>query len=260
MKTEGAPFTVALRSGMAFPTWTAVTSPNARNALMAILSALGLAHRWGGYGEEEDRVRRAVIEGLAALDHGPDGAWIAAQTGLEQDCVAALLDRLVARDLVVRAGDCHTILGAYPLTIRATEHRVKLGGRIVQAMCAVDALGAGAMFRADVAIESRCRACGIPIRIDTSSEGTALGRVEPRSTIVWSGIRYEGDCAATSLCTVIAFFCSQAHLEAWRQANHPDAEGYSLTPDEALEVGRALFAPFLRPAEPTGLERPHGES
>jgi hypothetical protein len=112
----------------------------------------------------------------------------------------------------------------------------------------VDALGTGAIFRADVAIESRCRACDTPIRIVTRNLGTALDRIEPRSTVVWSGIRYEGACAATSHCTVIAFFCSRAHLEAWRRANHPGAKGYCLSPDEAMQVGRALFAPLLKPA------------
>ena len=254
MTTEGAPFTVALRSGVTFPAWEAVTSAGALNALTAILATFDLAHRWDGYGEEEDRVRRSVIEGLAELDRGPDRAWIAARTGLKQDRVAALLDRLASRDLVARATDSDAILGAYPLTTRSTEHRVRLGGRVVRAMCAIDALGAGAMFRTDVAIDSRCRACDTPIWMVTSNEGTALGHVEPPSTVVWSGIRYEGACAATSLCTVIAFFCSQAHLEAWRKAYHPDAKGYCLTLDEAMQVGRALFAPLLRPAEPAELE------
>jgi mercuric reductase len=246
--TEGAPFTVALRPGVPFPEWAAITSPNAGTALTAILSAFDLVHRWGAYDEEEDRVRRTVIEGLAELDHAPDAAWIAARTGLEGGRVAALLDRLVSRDLVVRASDGDSILGAYPLTTRSTEHRVRLGGRVVQAMCAVDALGAGAMFGSDVAIESRCRACGVPIRIVTRKLGTALDRVEPPATIVWSGVRYEGACAATSLCTVIAFFCSESHLEAWRQENHAEAKGYRLALDEAMQVGRALFAPVLRPA------------
>ena len=246
--TEAGRFTVALRPGVSFPDWTAVASPSAEDALTAILSAFDLARRWGGYDEEEDRVRRMVIEGLAALDHGPDTGWLATRTGVEPGRVAALLDRLVSRDLVVRASDSDAIIGAYPLTTRPTEHRVRLGNRVVHAMCAIDALGAGAMFGADVAIESRCRACGAAIRIATRNLGTALDQVEPRSTVVWSGIRYEGACAATSLCTVIAFFCSGGHLAAWRQANHPDATGHRLAVDEAMQVGRALFAPVLRPA------------
>lgn len=234
-----------LRPGVAFPDWSEVTSPAAGGARTAILSAFDLAQRWGGYGDEEDRVRQAVIEGLAELDHGLNTAWISARTGLDKGRVASVLDRLAARDLVVRDSDSNAIVGAYPLTTRSTEHRVGFGGRVVQAMCAIDALGTGAMFGTDVVIESRCRACGGPIQIATKDRGIALDYVEPGSTLVWSGNRYEGACAATSLCTVIAFFCSEAHLEEWRGANHPGIEGYRLTPDEAMQVGRALFAPVL---------------
>lgn len=239
-----------LRPGVTFPDWSAVTSPAARDALTAILSAIDPAERWSGYGEEEDRVRQAVTEGLAKLDHGPDTAWIACRTGLEEGHVEALLESLAARDLVVR-DDNNAVVGAYPLTTRSTEHRLEVGGRVVRAMCAVDALGTGAMFGTDVVIDSRCRACGGPIEIATSDRGIALGYVEPGSTVVWSGIQYERACAATSLCTVIAYFCSEAHLEGWRRANHPGAAGYRLTPDEAMQVGRALFAPVFRPAAGT---------
>lgn len=234
-----------LRPSVVFPDWAAVTSPAAADALTAILFAFDLVQNWTGYGDEEDRVRQAVIEGLAELDGEPDTAWIAARTGLDEGRVAALLGRLTARDLVVRDGGSNAIVGAYPLTTQSTEHRVGFGGKVTHAMCAIDALGTGAMFDADVVIESRCRACGGPIRIVTKNRGIALDSVEPGSTVVWSGNQYEGACAATSLCTVIAFFCSEAHLEDWWRTNRSGSEGYRLTPDEAMQVGRALFAPVL---------------
>lgn len=240
-----------LRPGVTFPDWSVVTSPAAGDALTAILSAFDLARRWGDYGEEEDRVRQAVIEGLAELGRGPDAAWIVARTRIEEGRVAALLDRLVTRDLVVRDSDSHAIVGAYPLTTRSTEHRVRFGGRVAQAMCAVDALGTGAMFGTDAVVESRCRACGGPIRIATKDRGVALDDVAPGSTLVWSGTSDTGACAATSLCTVIAFFCCEAHLEAWRQTHQSGADGCRLTPDEAMQVGRALFAPVFRAAHDT---------
>lgn len=240
-----------LRPGVTFPDWSVVTSPAAGETLTAILSAFDLARRWGNYSEEEDRVRQAVIEGLAKLDHGPDAAWIAARTRIEEGRVAVLLDRLTLRDLVVRDSDSHAIVGAYPLTTRPTEHRVLFGGRVLQAMCAVDALGTGAMFGTDAVIESRCRACGGPVRIVTKNKGVALDDVAPGSTLVWSGNSYDGACVATSLCTVIAFFCCEAHLEAWRQARHPGSDGYRLALDEAMQVGRALFAPVFRAAHDT---------
>jgi mercuric reductase len=232
-----------LRPGTAFPHWPAVTSTASAEALKAIFSAFDLVQRWSGYSGEEDNVRRASIEGLAELDEGPDISWIAKRTRYDRTRVMVLLSRLTVRDLVVRNGDGTRIVGAYPLTTKATEHRVTIGGRTVQAMCAVDALGTGAMFGADAVIESRCRACGVPIRIATRNRGTSLDQVEPASAVVWSGIHYEGACAATSLCTVIAFFCDRPHAEEWREANH--VAGFLLTPEEAKQVGVALFAPVL---------------
>lgn len=240
----------ALRPGVTFPDWSVVSSPTARDALMATLSAFDLTRRWGGYGEQEDQVRQAIIKGLAELGHEPATDWLARRTRLDEAHVAPLVHQLVSRDLVV-CDESDAIVGAYPLTTRSTEHRVVLGDRAVRAMCAVDALGAGAMFGTDSVIESRCRACGIAIRVTTKDLGTELDRVEPGAAIVWSGIRYAGACAATSLCTVIAFFCSEAHLEAWGRTNHPEAVGSRLTLDEALQIGRALFSPVLRLATGT---------
>jgi hypothetical protein len=68
--------------------------------------------------------------------------------------------------------------------------------------------------------------------------------VQPGSAVVWSGVRRTDGCAANSMCTVIAFFCDDAHLEAWRAEHHPEA-GFRLSIDEALQVGRAFFGPSL---------------
>ena len=57
------------------------------------------------------------------------------------------------------------------------------------------------------------------------------------------GIYYEGQ-AADSLCTVIAFFCSNEHLDDW-SAERASLNGHRLSLGEALEVGKALFQPVL---------------
>ena len=61
----------------------------------------------------------------------------------------------------------HVIVGAYPFSNQETGHRVTLDGRVLNAMCAVDALGIGAMTGRDIAIASGCRHCRAPIRITT---------------------------------------------------------------------------------------------
>jgi len=82
-------------------------------------------------------------------------------------------------------------------------------------MCAVDALGIGAMTDHDIAIASRCRHCGAPIGITAQDRGRALAQIEPRTAVMWQSVRYEGGCAANSLCATTAFFCSDDHLSAW---------------------------------------------
>jgi hypothetical protein len=126
---------------------------------------------------------------------------------------------------------------------------VRLDGHELNAMCAVDALGVGAMFGRDVAIESACRACGRPIHIETGRDGTELQSVSPAESLVWIGLRYAGGCAATSLCTTIALWCCAGHLRSWRE-DSPGLEGHRLTVGEALEVGVALFSDRLAAATP----------
>jgi mercuric reductase len=102
----------------------------------------------------------------------------------------------------------------------------------------------GAMYRTDVRIESRCRWCHALIEVATRAQGQALERVAPREAAVFARISYRS-CAATSLCTEIAFFCGEAHLSALRSSQSPGGPTFSLSIEEALQVGRAIFGPVL---------------
>src|SRR5262249_46827351 len=126
----------------------------------------------------------------------------------------------------------------------ATEHRVVLNGRLLHALCAIDALGVGSMYRTDVSIESSCRLCSDTIRIATVAEGRALRSVFPADAVAWYDFAYQGSAAA-SCCPAIAFFCSDAHLWRWLDGQTPRREGVRLAMDEALRVARAIFSPVL---------------
>jgi mercuric reductase len=222
------------------PDFSALTSDAARGALESMLGAYGDSRRWDGYTVSEDAVRRAILRCYAADGHAPDAAW-------------AHVTRLRVRDRVVLDGDGEAILGAYPFTGRATEHRVRLGARVLNAMCAVDALGVGAMVGRDTDSESRCRQCDAPIRVTTAGTGESLAALVPESVVVWIGIQYRDSCAATSLCTGIAFFCDDDHLRRWRASFCDDDHlrqwraGHRLSAAEAFEVGKAIFRPMMRP-------------
>ena len=234
---------VEFPGGMIIPDWRAVTTPEAHNALTAIVEAF-IGPKWDGLDETESRIHGIVLSGYAASGHAPATADVAAAAGLTRDEADGVLRRMAGRDLLVldAAGQ---ISGAYPFTDGQTEHHVDARGLTVGAMCAIDALGIGAMLERDVAIRSACRQCARPLTIRTRRYGRELDQVEPSGIAVWSGHRYAAGCAASSLCTVQAFFCDDAHLETWR-ANSPAArqEGARLSLDEAQEVGVAIFAPM----------------
>nr|WP_292830142.1 organomercurial lyase [Mesorhizobium sp.] len=44
-----------------------------------------------------------------------------------------------------------------------------------------------------------------------------MAQVEPRTAVMWLSVRYEDACAADSLCTTTAFFCSDEHPSCWHR-------------------------------------------
>lgn len=235
--------TYAVRPGVTFPDWPVVSSPVVKEALLAMVGSGHVLNRWSGSDPATDRVRVALLQLYAEHERAPTPGALAKRAALSETAIQPLLQDLSRRDLVVLDGD--KIVGAYPFTDCDTGHRVTLDGRTLNAMCAVDALGIGAMTGHDIVIASSCRHCGAPIRISTRDRGRALAQVEPRTAVVWLSVCYEGACAANSLCAATSFFCSDDHLAAWRQERRSDEPGFRLSIEEALEAGRAIFGPSL---------------
>ena len=241
---------IAVRPGVTMPDWSAVTSGIVREALAAVFETCDWRARWAGFDEAQDRTRRAILDSYPRIGHAPTIGDLVEATGLAPDRLRDLIAGLAARDMVVLDADDATMIGAYPFIDRQTGHHLRLGEIQLNAMCAIDALGAGAMLGADTIIASACRDCGAPIRIETRQRGTALADHAPPGAVVWAGIRYADGCAAESLCTVMAFFCSEAHLESWRAGQDPAPRGFRLSPEEGLQMGKAIFMPLLAAASP----------
>ena len=237
-----------LRPGVTMPDWSVVTSGTVSDALEADFETCNWKERWAGLDEAEDQTRRAILETYPRIGHAPSIDELALTTGFAPDQVRDLVARLAVRDMVVLDPDDTTLIGSYPFIDRDTEHRVRLGKTDLNAMCAIDALGAGAMLGADTTIASACRACGAPIHVQTRDRGTALADHTPTGAVVWAGIQYANSCAADSLCTVMAFFCSDAHLDSWRADQDPEPKGFRLSMDEGLQMGKAIFMPLLAAA------------
>lgn len=243
---------VEIRRGVFRPDWSAVTAPTAREALSGGMAArAGLLQKWShALDESEDVIWRTVLRLYADRGRPPSIGELVTETGIQADRVTALLGNLQLRDLVSLESGSERILFAYPFTEAETGHRVKLKGQLLHALCAIDALGVGSMYRTDVTIESPCRFCGKPIGIATTSEGRTLRSVSPAEAVVWYDFAYEGSAAA-SCCPVIAFFCSDGHLRCWLGDQRLPRQGVRLAIDEALQVGRAVFGPVL--AEPSSV-------
>ena len=248
--TGGIDEDFVLRSGVRMPCWSLAEDATARRALGASMRAAGRAEKWSGLSPDADRIWRAVLLGFAHTGRPSDLAELASAATLPEDQVAGLLRDLQRRDLLVLDGH-GAVTAAYPFSAVATPHRVRLPGSsaAVHALCAIDALGMGAMLGNDAEAESSCPECGTPVVVTTRAQGRQVASVRPETALVWSGIRYADGCCATSGCTVKAFFCCEAHLEAWRARTDPDGPGFRLSVEAARQVGAALFVPMLAPGD-----------
>lgn len=235
-----------IRPGVFRPDWSAVTTSAAREALGGCGSVLaGLLDRWSrGSDADEDRVWQALLRLYADGGRAPRLDEIAAATALSDEQARNLLRALARRDLLGLEAGTDAIRYAYPFTETATGHRVSLNGRSLHALCAVDALGIGAMYRTDATVTSCCSFCGAPIAVATTAQGQTLQAAAPAGAVVWLDFAYQGSAAA-SCCAMIGFFCSDEHLRQWLDAQAERRAGMRLAMDEALEVGRALFQPIL---------------
>lgn len=241
-----------IRPGVCRPDWSVVTTSAARDALLGReRTRQGLMHKWQHALEPtHDLVWRTVIQLFACLGRPPLLREIAEQTGLAIDRARAIVAELETHDRLGAEPLADRIRYAYPFTGETTEHRVRLYGRELHALCAIDALGIGGMFGCDVIITASCRACGGQIQVATAEGGKSLGHARPHDAVVWYDLGYTG-CAAASSCPSIAFFCSDADQQRWLSAQFPRPEGYRLALAEALEMGRAIFEPVLATTIPT---------
>jgi mercuric reductase len=239
--------TIALRPGLSLPDWSVLRDPAGRAALTASMTVAGRREKWAGLDATEGALHRAVLRHLATSGSAPTVAQLAAATSLPEAEARAALQSLRRRDLLVLDAAGDNVISCYPFSAKPTPHLLRSEGAAasVHALCAIDALGAGGMLRADAEVSSRCAHCGAPVTIRTCGGGRAVASIEPEGAVVWSGTRYAGGCAASSGCTMKIFFCSDAHLQAWREAADPGGPGFRLTVPAAMEVALALFGPML---------------
>jgi len=221
-----------------FMDMSVVVDPKVKSALGEIFSEWHERKRWNDFPPEVKHVHRHILRQFLHSGHPPSRAQLAA---LPVADINVVLADLCSRDLVV-LNDAGEISGAYPFSANPTRHAVFINGNTIGAMCAIDALGTGAMAGQDCQVTSRCPACEETIRIKTGKLGLAINEVRPETAIVWAGVN-PIDCAANTECQSVVMFCSEDHLARWRHTSN--TIGVSLSMTQALQAGAAIFRPFL---------------
>ncbi len=181
-----------------------------------------------------------ILSALVGQGSVPDETELIEVSG-EENIVAAL-QRLAEQDLVVLDNQGRRPVGAYPVTLEMTPHRLSVNGQRIFAMCAIEALAVAPMFDREVRIESVCHASRTSIYIHM--RGGRLLDVQPTPKIT-VGVRWQTptSVAAHSLCMEMVFFKDKACAVEWQAG---DCENVSLfTLPEAVEFAKGFFLPLV---------------
>jgi len=156
-----------------------------------------------------------------------------------EDAVTVLRDS----DMVIFSADGDP-LGAYPFTMEAREHKVRLNGHQVYAMCALDALAISPMFGMNTQINSRCSITGDPVNIRQS--GKTIENPDEAGDlhlgIAWGAADADSSCA-DSLCMEMIFLRDSDVARQWLGEDAGDREIFTLP--EAVEFACRFFVPLM---------------
>ncbi len=216
-------------------------SADVASAIERLHSQLPLQGRQQALPPALAQVHRAMLHSLAERGQPLTRDEIAQM--LEDGDVDGALARLGEDDLVVLGHSGTLPVGAYPMTVEDTPHHLKVNGRAVNAMCALDALSVGPMFNADVDIESRCHVTGEPIHI--RQQGNQISSAEP-SPNVRVGVKWQNPsaCAAHSMCLEMVFLKDEPTALARQQGDTENNTLFALP--EAVAFGAGFFNPLVR--------------
>lgn len=209
-------------------------------ALARLNSQLPLRARQQRLSSELRAMHRQILESLFTLGRPPTEDELKNITGAGK--VLCGLQQLAADDLIVLDKVSGLPLGAYPVTIEPTPHRIRVNGHNIFAMCALDGVAVAPMFDAELRIDSSCHVSHIPIMI--RMRGSDILALEPGPDVVVA-IRWQmpTTVAAHSMCQQMVFCKDQSTALAWQTA---DTEGITLfSLAEAVRFGKAFFRPLL---------------
>jgi len=186
---------------------------------------------------------RRLIERFA-LAIPPTAAQLAEQAqalALDPDAALAAL----AREDLVHTDAQGAVTVAYPFSTRPRGHEVTVEGRLVQAMCAIDALGIAAMLDQPIEIRSHDPVSGNKIHVHVTPDG--VGSSQPETAVVLAGSSTCDGPNYGGCCDILNFFESSENAQCYLDEN-TSVTGMPISIGEAAAAGRAIFGAVLKEA------------
>ena len=223
--------------------------PEQADAVQRALSIAGIApERFGParltrLNEGERALYHSILAAFARGDQPTveELCDLASELGLE---IENTLDVFAKLDLVHHDPGNGEILVAYPFSARPRGHTVLIdSAHQVQAMCAIDALGIGAMLQLPIEIGSHDPLSGseIWVRLDPGEDAWW----EPTTAVVLTGSACCDGPSFRGCCDVLNFFETEDSATSYL-AKHPELVGFPISIPDAIEAGRTVFAHLLK--------------
>ncbi|WP_455206766.1 alkylmercury lyase family protein [Kaarinaea lacus] len=211
-----------------------------KQAVARLNSQLPLKARRDQLSVPLQRAHQAVLHSL--VENGRPPTQTEMKQLLGENNVTNGIQVLVKNDLVVPDTAGTNIVGAYPLTIAQTPHRVTVNGHRLFAMCALDAVSVAPMFGVEVEIVSMCHVTheALVVHMNDSEILSILPMPDVRVGVRWqmpSGI------AAHSMCLEMVFLINERIALQWQDGDTENISLFRLA--QAVEFGRQFFAPLL---------------
>jgi Alkylmercury lyase len=209
------------------------------NALKRLQRILPLEKRQKESGKQIRELHHQVLRSFAIRGRILTRKEMAQHVGNLEDAVKVLRDN----DMVIFSGDGDPV-GAYPFTMEVREHKVRLNGHQVYAMCALDALAISPMFGMRTHIDSRCRITGDSVNILQS--GKTIENPDEAGDlhfgIAWGAVDAAASCA-DSLCREMMFLRDNDVAQRWLGDDLGNREIFTLP--EAVEFASRFFVPLM---------------
>ena len=154
-----------------------------------------------------------------------------------------IVAELREKELVVFS-EVEEVIGVYPFTMEKRQHKIKVNGFEVHAMCALDSLAVSPMFNLQTEITSVCEVTGENIKIQQLS-GVLKNKDEIKKLyfgIIWSASNSDLSCA-NSLCLQMIFLKDKEIANSWLLKDAINREIFTLS--DAVEFASDFFVPLM---------------